>query len=97
MRAGLLKLWGDGASGAHDSGAFVDQGPDGGEPDAAAGTSDDRRLGAEVEVHGTPFLGLEVSAEGTQRGCPRTPREMTNMTHPLLTALSDSFRTADAS
>jgi hypothetical protein len=40
---------------------------------------------------------LSVAADWLQRGCPRTPREMTNMTHPLLTAQSDSFGTAHAS
>jgi AcrR family transcriptional regulator len=40
---------------------------------------------------------LGVAADWLQRGCPRTPREMTDMTHPLLTALSDSFGPAHAS
>jgi AcrR family transcriptional regulator len=40
---------------------------------------------------------LGVATDWLQRGCPRTPREMTNLTHPLLTALSDNTRTPHTS
>jgi AcrR family transcriptional regulator len=40
---------------------------------------------------------LGVATDWLQRGCPRTPREMTILTEPLLTALRDSTGTANAS
>jgi AcrR family transcriptional regulator len=40
---------------------------------------------------------LGVATDWLQRGCPRTPRAMTNLIHPLLAALSDSTGTAPAS
>jgi AcrR family transcriptional regulator len=40
---------------------------------------------------------LGVATDWLQRGCPRTPREMTILTQPLLTALCDSTGTANAS
>jgi AcrR family transcriptional regulator len=40
---------------------------------------------------------LGVAADWLQRGCPRTPREMTALTEPLLSALRDSTGTAPAS
>jgi AcrR family transcriptional regulator len=40
---------------------------------------------------------LGVATDWLQRGCPRTPREMTILTQPLLTALCDSTGTAKAS
>jgi Transcriptional regulator C-terminal region len=39
---------------------------------------------------------LGVATDWLQRGCPRTPREMTSLTEPLLTALRDSRGTANA-
>jgi AcrR family transcriptional regulator len=40
---------------------------------------------------------LGVATDWLQRGCPRTPRELTILTQPLLTALCDSTGTANAS
>jgi hypothetical protein len=40
---------------------------------------------------------LGVASDWLQGGCPRTPREMTILTEPLLTALRDSIGPADAS
>jgi AcrR family transcriptional regulator len=40
---------------------------------------------------------LGVATDWLQRGCPRTPRELTILTQPLLTALCESTGTAPAS
>jgi AcrR family transcriptional regulator len=69
---------------------------------AADGTPEPERADPANMPHDVPaaFVAgalLGVAADWLQRGCPRTPREMTNMTHPLLTALSDSFGTPHAS
>src|SRR5262249_49754274 len=51
VRAGFLQLGSDGAGGAHDPDALVDQGPDGGQSDAAAGAGDNSGLVGEIELH----------------------------------------------
>jgi hypothetical protein len=40
---------------------------------------------------------LGVATDWLQRGCPRTPHELTTLTQPLLTALRESTGTANAS
>jgi AcrR family transcriptional regulator len=60
---------------------------------AAADPSDTSRDVPAAFVAGA-LLG--VATDWLQRGCPRTPRELTILTQPLLTALCDSTSTANA-
>jgi AcrR family transcriptional regulator len=67
----------------------TDDTPEGGATDP----SDTRRQVPAAFVAGA-LLG--VATDWLQRGCPRTPREITILTQPLLTALCDSTATMTA-
>jgi AcrR family transcriptional regulator len=64
-------------------------------PDREAAVSSDMRREVPAAFVAGALLG--VATDWLQRGCPRTPRDMTVLTQPLLTALCDSTATANAS
>ena len=63
----------------------------------ARGAADPPDMSRDVPAAFVAGALLGVATDWLQRGCPGTPREMTVLTQPLLTALCDSTGTAAAS
>ena len=63
----------------------------------ARGAADPPDMSRDVPAAFVAGALLGVATDWLQRGCPRTPREMTILTQPLLTALCDSAGPATAS